>query len=364
MDDHSAQLDTRARLHEAEEKFKTLVEHGTGIVYIDEADGPTDTVYISPQVVDIFGWTPEELIEDQDLWWRSIHPDDVHRVDSIERAATPSFNLEYRIINRSGQTVWLHEQGTLMNDVEGKPLYWIGLAIDITESKRAALLERELALEQATSAKLKSLDQAKDDLLAAVSHDFRSPLSSILGFSLTLQRSLPTLEREEIEDFIERIVQNAWRLERLVGDVLDVARMREGQLELKLRQVDLGDLVRKIVSQITIPSAFTLDVQTVPVLASVDASMLERVVDNLVMNAVRHNPDGVGIRIDVLHEDDGAVIVVADDGAGILPRAESPGLGLGLPLIATLASSLELSSEERTEVRISFALAQSEPESL
>jgi two-component system sensor histidine kinase KdpD len=258
--------------------------------------------------------------------------------------------VDYRIINRSGQTVWLHEQGTMMNDVEGRPLYWIGLAIDITESKRAELLERELALAQATAAKLESLDQAKDDLLAAVSHDFRSPLSSIIGFSLTLQRSLPTLEREEIEDFVERIVQNAWRLDRLVSDVLDVSRLREGQLELKLRMIDVGALVQEFVSQTPIDPAFPLELEIEPVTALVDPPMLLRVVDNLVMNAVRHNPKGAHIRVAVQRAVDGAAITVADDGAGIPPELEaelfepftsgpevrhdpSPGLGLGLSIV-------------------------------
>ena len=350
MDQHSASHDTRARLHEAEEKFRTLVEHGTAIVYIDEADPPSDTIYISPQVVDIFGWTPEELIADQDLWWSSIHPDDMARVDEIEREDAPAFSLEYRVINRRGETVWLHEQGTMMNDVDGKPLYWIGLAIDVTEAKRAALLERELALEQEASAKLKALDQAKDDLLAAVSHDFRSPLSSIIGFSLTLKRSLPTLAREDVEDFVERIVQNAWKLERLVSDVLDVSRLRAGQLELKPVEADVGELVREIVSRITVDPGSTLHVETESVTVPVDAAMLERVVDNLVLNAVRHNPDGARIRIEVRAADGGASIVVADDGVGIPKNLErtlfepftsgpevrddpSPGLGLGLSIV-------------------------------
>ena len=124
------------RLGEAEAKFRAVVENGTAIVYMDEVEEPGDTIYVSPQVVDIFGWAPEDLLEDQDLWMNSIHPDDRDRVTATEREETVGvFNAEYRVINRAGETVWLHEQGHLVRDPDGTPLYWLGIALDVTETK-------------------------------------------------------------------------------------------------------------------------------------------------------------------------------------------------------------------------------------
>ena len=149
---------------------------------------------------------------------------------------------------------------------------------------------------------------------------------------------------------MQRIVQNAWKLERLVSDVLDVSRLRDGQLALNLREIDLGDLVREIATHISVPAGSTLDLQAEPIVALVDPAMLERVVDNLIMNAFRHNPQGVAIRVEVRPVETGAEIVVADDGVGISGDLEhalfepftsgpavrddpSPGLGLGLSIV-------------------------------
>jgi PAS domain S-box-containing protein len=346
---------TEARLHEAEKRFQTLVEHGSAVVYMDEAEEPSDTLYISPQSVDVFGWTPEELMQDQDLWMNAIHPDDRDRVFDLDRDTSyGDFTIEYRIINRRGEIVWLHEQGNLVHDEEGKPLYWLGLAIDITERKRAEGLEKDLTIERATSAKLKALDQAKDDLLTAVSHDFRSPLASILGFGITLERSLPSLAEDEALDFIHRIVENARKLEHLVQDVLDVSRLREGILHIKREKTDLGALIGNFAKGVPPNDKVELQLDLEPVEVWVDPKMIERIIDNLIINAVHHNPAGVQVLVGVRPVDGGAEISVADNGAGVPPELRSslfdaftsgedarhgpsPGLGIGLSIVKQIA---------------------------
>jgi PAS domain S-box-containing protein len=336
---------------DAETLFRIMVEKGTAVVYLDHFEDPQDTIYVSPQFEEVFGWAPADLLANQDLWMDSIHPDDRERVDELDRLPEEGvFNAEYRIVNRSGEMLWLHEQGHLVYDTRGEPLYWLGVALDVTELKRT---ERALELEQAALERLEQLDRAKDALLDTVSHDFRSPLANILGFGITLQRMLPDLPEAEVIDYLERIVANAKRLERLVNDVLDLSRSREGFLRLHSEPTDLGALVKATVENLSLPPSCSLRVEADVVPIAVDVVKVERIVDNLVSNAVAHNAAGVNILVRVSAVAGGAEIVVQDDGQGVPdelhgrlyepfaaaqePRdASSPGLGLGLSIVSQM----------------------------
>jgi diguanylate cyclase (GGDEF)-like protein/PAS domain S-box-containing protein len=137
------------RLREAEERYRTFVETIPAMTYIQEIkDGTSATIYVSPQVEDIVGYTPEECTATPDLWKRILHPEDRDRVLAEDRHSHEigkPFAMEYRQFARDGAVVWLRDEAMLVKDREGEPLYWLGVQVDISERKRAeeALKEAE-----------------------------------------------------------------------------------------------------------------------------------------------------------------------------------------------------------------------------
>jgi diguanylate cyclase (GGDEF)-like protein/PAS domain S-box-containing protein len=128
------------RLREAEKRYRMLVEQIPAITYIQEISRPSETVYVSPQVMDILGYTPEECTSTPDLWLRTLHPDDREAVlaeDLRTNESEEPFVMEYRRFAKDGRLVWIRDEATLVRNDEGKPLYWLGVQIDITERKQA-----------------------------------------------------------------------------------------------------------------------------------------------------------------------------------------------------------------------------------
>jgi two-component system sensor histidine kinase KdpD len=149
------------------------------------------------------------------------------------------------------------------------------------------------------------------------------------------------------------LVEQAQKLDRLLSDLLDLDRLRHGFVRPKFRRTDIGLLVSKVASEH--PSkTHPIDVQTKPVLAEVDAAKVERIVENLIANAIKHTPAGTEICVRVEEHDGGALIAVDDRGPGVVENhresifeifnrgnssvAEAPGAGVGLSLVTQFAA--------------------------
>jgi diguanylate cyclase (GGDEF)-like protein/PAS domain S-box-containing protein len=127
------------RLKEAEEKYRTLVEQIPAVTYIDPVDDPETSLYTSPQIERMLGYTPEEWRENK-LWPKCLHPDDRERVlaaDERFEAGEEPFSEEYRLIAKDGSVVWVREEAVAVRNKEGVPLYWQGVILDVTKRKEA-----------------------------------------------------------------------------------------------------------------------------------------------------------------------------------------------------------------------------------
>jgi diguanylate cyclase (GGDEF)-like protein/PAS domain S-box-containing protein len=128
------------RLEEAEAKYRLLVEQIPVVTYVDAVDRSSSTLYMSPQVEDVVGYTPEEWTADPDLWAKLIHPDDRERIlaeNARTNATGEAFKEEYRLFHRDGRVVWVRDEAALITDEAGRPRFWQGVMVDITERKRA-----------------------------------------------------------------------------------------------------------------------------------------------------------------------------------------------------------------------------------
>ena len=128
------------RLTEAEAKYRVLVEQIPVITYIDAIDRESSTIYISPQVQEVLGYSPEEWTEDHGLWAKLLHEGDRERViaeNTRTNATGEPFRAEYRLKARDGGVVWLRDEALLVTDEAGRPRFWQGVMVDITDRKRA-----------------------------------------------------------------------------------------------------------------------------------------------------------------------------------------------------------------------------------
>ena len=340
-----------SRWVEAEERFRALEQQIPAITYLDAVDGPQKTLAISEQTSTILGYTPDEWYADPELWSKIVHPEDRDRLDAAERTGGFAGGIEYRMLTKDGRTIWIHDRSRLITDGEGVPRYWLGVLIDVTDRRRVHELRHELASERAQNLQLSAADDAKTIALQAVSHDIRTPLAAILGLAITLENKADEMSADEVRDLSSRIVANSRRLDRIVTDLLDLDRLQRDGFSARLEDLDLGTLVRQLVTRTETVTERRLQLDTGPVHTQADPTMVERIVENLLTNAVKHTPGDSRIWVRVERTDEGALISVEDDGPGILPedrmRVFEPfvqgatltpgGVGVGLALVAKFA---------------------------
>jgi PAS domain S-box-containing protein len=127
-------------LQEAETLYRTLVERTSIVVYRDQPDGSATPLYISPQIENLLGYTPQEWLADPGFWRRTVHPDDIERVLAgveqylLEKTKT---SIEYRMQTREGHWRWVHDETVVVRDQQGKPQFVHGVLLDITERRQA-----------------------------------------------------------------------------------------------------------------------------------------------------------------------------------------------------------------------------------
>jgi signal transduction histidine kinase len=269
--------------------------------------------------------------------------------------------LEYRVRTPSGQDVWVRDLIHVVRRSRG-PQQLRGLMVDITERKQAeqALQASERKYSEAfrrereAAQQLRALDDMKNTFLEAVSHDLRTPLTSILGSAITLEQANMDLPQEDAVDLVRRIATNARKLERLLGDLLDLDRLQRGIVSPQRRPTDVGELIRRAVDETEDRNGHNLTVDVEPFMVSLDAPKVERIVENLVTNALRHTRPGAEVWVRAVPKDGGLLLIVEDDGTGIPPElreeifepfrqapgsatGHSPGVGVGLSLVKRFA---------------------------
>ena len=139
-------LREQAALREAEVRYQSLVEQIPAVVFLDAADESETTLYISPRILDLTGYTPDEWRADPDIWMRGIHPEDRDRIAEADRRAAlerHSFQAEYRFTRRDGRIIWIKEDTNLIRNKDGDPLYWQGILLDITQERESQAAIRE-----------------------------------------------------------------------------------------------------------------------------------------------------------------------------------------------------------------------------
>ena len=356
MIDITSQKQAEQDLREGERRHRTLIEHIPAVVYRESPDAAPEKFYISPRVTDVLGYSPDEWTWTEDFWKDRVHPDDqrlVFEIDDRSNETREPYEVDYRFLHGDGRWVWVRDEATFVPEADGDG-YWQGFLLDITERKESeSQLERALDVEREATHRLRALDEMKNTFLQAVSHDLRTPLAAILGLAITLERRDVHLEEDDARDLAHRIAGNARRLDRLVTNLLDLDRLARGIVAPKLEEVDVAELVQRVLEESQLVDDARLQIDLPSVVQPVDVAKVERIVENLLANSARHTPSGASIWVAVRPEPQGVLIVVEDGGTGVPadlrdaifepfrqgPDApqHSPGVGVGLTLVRRFA---------------------------
>jgi signal transduction histidine kinase len=217
---------------------------------------------------------------------------------------------------------------------EGKPLNeWITAdektfmpRIEAVKDETSTTVGWVLALRDVTQ--FKKLNRNQSEFMRIVSHDLRSPLTSMQGFASMLELGLVGELNEKQKHFVSKILAGITQMTALVDNIQDAGRYdpETGFYDLSRSHVDLGEMVKRIVDNHLVPAEKALAISVsvadnVPII-NADANMLERAVINLFDNAIKYTPDGGKIEVGVKRDKDEVVISVRDTGLGIGKEAQ------------------------------------------
>ncbi len=200
-----------------------------------------------------------------------------------------------------------------------------GTAIGRDEVDRLEALFGDLAAKiRAQVEELKSRDVMRRELIANVSHDLRTPLTTLLAHLETLQLKLGDLTDQERADYLDVAMRQSRRIARLVEQLLEAARLEAGQVTAKLESFPIGELLQDVAQKFALAAdehGVSLEVNTVSGATFVrgDIGLLERVLDNLIDNALRHTPRGGNVRVQSEPHGDFVRVAVIDTGPGLTP---------------------------------------------
>jgi len=215
--DVTARRRAEAVLAETERRYRALVEQTPGVTYLDAPESTPRWLYVSPQVTELTGYTPEDWASDDDVWSKMLHPEDRDRVlaedERTNRSGDP-WALDYRIITKDGRLAWIHDAATPILDEQGRPAFWQGNLTDITPRKA---IEGELAFQASI------LDNVNDAVIAtdpdlcltswnrAAEDTYGWPAKEVLGRRMhdVLQSEL--VDADLTEDMLNLAETGQWR---------------------------------------------------------------------------------------------------------------------------------------------------------
>ncbi len=347
-------------------------------VFMDAAD-PIIIEDLSGHVVDLnaaaertYGWSRDELVGESIL--KLIPPE--HHAQALElrrhfRESEPIQNVEQVRLHKSGRRIPILLTLSMLSDEVGVPGSLAAIAKDITDLKNAeeenrryaaqlehanAALRTEAAIREQAEEEARAAVRLRDEFLAMLSHELRNPLGAILNATQVMDRA--SADPATLRDAADVIRRQSKQMARLLDDLLDVARITQGKIEIRRECIDLRELVHDALQAVkpyldSGAHRLTVEVDEHPLPVEGDPSRILQIQENLLINAAKYTPRGGEINLLLRRDGDEALLQVRDNGMGIpsemlhkifdlfvqsdhsLDRP-SGGMGLGLTLVRKL----------------------------
>ncbi|MBK1650184.1 ATP-binding protein [Rhabdochromatium marinum] len=309
----------------------------------------------SPAAERILGWNEQAVIGHTLEELGLVHAADrehMRRVrEALFRGEFEHNRIPVRNCRADGRMIWCQWYNSALHDSDGQLVSVLSLVVDVTERQA---LEDNL---RDTTARLAEADRRKDAFLALLGHELRNPLVPVRSTLDTLAL-MPEPDASHYQQAVSRIDRQMHHLERLVQDLLDVARISRGAIVLRRQCEDLAALVRETLEALAKPLAerahhLELELPDEPVWIQGDATRLVQVITNLLDNAIKYTEPGGRIRVSLHCQDGKGCLSMTDTGQGIAAKDQpwlfdafsrsaenrvgrEGGLGIGLALVRQL----------------------------
>jgi PAS domain S-box-containing protein len=375
--DITKQVVAETKRAEAEELYRVMMEEASDIIMLHGAGGRVE--FASAALDRILGRTLREF--DDTGYLTFVHPDDRAEAEKVSRRPPrgETYTAAYRARHRDGHFVWIEvTTRSVFDEATGEFRRVVAVARDVSERKRQEIEMRD-AREAAEGA-----NRAKSAFLANMSHELRTPLNAILGFAGIMRDEMfGPISNPRYSEYISLIHNSGQLLLDLIGDVLDMAKIEAGKLDLVFEDVNLSNVLdecAQVVTDRANGAGVAVRIRTNGTICSADRRAMKQIVLNLLSNAVKFTPAGGSVEASDEIVDDRVRITIADTGIGIapedLPRLANPfeqvcadpklakgGTGLGLSLVRALAEkhggtlAIASAAGEGTTVTVEFPCA-------
>ena len=355
MRDVTERKRSQQALKDSEQRYRNLTENIDDFIYKFERSGNVSRpVFYTASVEKITGFSQVEFLSDSKLFFRIIHPDDLPFVKRkirilMRNRIQLSEEFEFKIIHKYGNSVWVRNKVNVVRSPNGEVETIYGLISDITLRKKT---EEEL---KNTSGNLVKLNETKDRFISIISHDLRTPFSSILGFTDLLLND-NELSDEEKNQYVRFIQDSSKTMLSLVNSLLDWTRLQTGRISFEPERMNASDLVESSIQSVT-GAAMQKSISLINSLDEnvffyVDKNLIIQVFNNLISNAIKFTPKGGKIIVQCQPAETLRFVkfIVEDTGVGIKPEnlsklfkidskftsqgtAGETGTGLGLSLV-------------------------------
>jgi len=274
--------------------------------------------------------------------------------------------------NRFGEKIYVSSSLSIIRDINGNPIGTVGINRDITEQKKA---EEKLKLYaeqlEIANAQLQELNKLKSEFLANTSHELRTPLNSIIGFLNLIKEGLYE-SKEEMMQFVDNALMSARHLLNIINDILDIAKIEAGKLELTIEDVEVSELLQEVWTLSHVQAEqkkleYRIIYPEKPIFIRGDRNRLKQILLNLIGNSIKFtHKGGITVKAEVFEEKGHCQFSVIDTGIGISKEKQAKlfqkfvqadgtttrkygGTGLGLAitksLVEMMGGVIELFSE-------------------
>lgn len=322
-------------IEEQHEQFIKIFEKAKDIVFRFQVKPEFKFIYISPSIKNILGYDAESHYANPYFPFELIHPDDTKIQESkVDKNSDFSKTFCVRFKHKNGHYVWIEDYLMPTFDESGDLLFVSGISRDITERKELEekLHEQKKALEIDVNTEIRAnriMEKAlksQEELLVNISHELKTPLNVISSTAQLLDMYSKSDSLEDKKDifikYINSIKQNAYRLSKLINNIVDTSKIEAGFFELNLSNNNIVEVIEEIIMSVTsfteikgLDIIFDTDIEEK--IIACDPEKIERIILNLISNAIKFSNEGGEIFVNIKDKNEWIEISVKDNGVGI-----------------------------------------------
>lgn len=288
----------KQEIEEREKKFRLLADSMPDFVWISDAEG--NMTYFNQSLYNYTGLRPDEI--KLNGWLQIVHPEEIEENLNLWNQSVSTgagFLFEHRFRRFDGTYRWQLSRAIPQKDAAGNIQMWVGTSTDIQN--------------------MKEQDQQKDLFISMASHELKTPVTSIKGYVQILRSMYAASEDEFLKTSLATVDKQIITLTNLISELLDVSKIKSGNLVLKRQNFSINQLIEETLKEIRqINPRYTISFIAGPeAFVNADRERIAQVLINLLNNAIKYSPDNREIKVKSIVENTNALVTVQDSGIGI-----------------------------------------------